>query len=470
MLLQVLKTGNNLDGFSLYESPSEKLLDSGLKTLKVLGAVKDGDLTEDGALMADFPSHPRISKFLIEAHKNDCFLEACYWAAILSEQSPLDKKTKLDDKDAPASDLAVITDIWNGYCSANSTRQQALAAKFKIKRGALKAIGTAVQQFSRLMPAKGDNIPELRINLLKSLLKAYVDRLAVRVDRGTLRYRLVGNRVAELSRTSSVRDAEFIIAIDSIELNTSGSAKLLIGMGAEVPYEMLEEMFLEELQFNDEVSWNVKSRSAECFETISLYGLTLRKQLISNTIVREEQSALLAEKVQDGTLKLNVLSSEVNKWIQRVSWVSEVYPEKNLAKYSDRDIKNIVLSFCSGAKSFKEIKNINILDYVKNLLSWDEQQFVLDMTPQKLELANGRKVKVKYEPSKAPKVTGFIQDFYGVDQTPTVAGGRIKVLLEMLAPNRKPVHLTDDLEGFWDGVYKDIRSQLAGRYPKHKWI
>ncbi|MCM8528677.1 MAG: DEAD/DEAH box helicase, partial [Lentisphaeraceae bacterium] len=207
VLLQVVNSGSELAEFNWYEKPGEKRLNDGLETLRVLGAIKSDKLTEDGQLMADFPLHPRIAKFLIEAHKNSCFMEACYWAAILSEQSPIDHKVKLDDKNFPASDLAAITTIWNSFYSADSNRQNSLAAKYKIKKSVLRTLGSAVQQFSRLLPASGDNLNDLRPNLLKSLLAAYSDRLGVRLDRGTLRYRLTNGKVAELTRTSSVRDA-----------------------------------------------------------------------------------------------------------------------------------------------------------------------------------------------------------------------------------------------------------------------
>jgi ATP-dependent helicase HrpB len=129
-----------------------------------------------------------------------------------------------------------------------------------------------------------------------------------------------------------------------------------------------------------------------------------------------------------------------------------------------------LLEMFSGYRSFKEIKNLPVIDYFMNLLSWDEQKFVKDMTPERLELPAGRKIRLSYKPGEVPRGNGFIQDFYGLDETPSVAGGRVKIVLELLAPNRRIVHITDDLEGFWSGVYLDIKSQLAGRYPKHKWI
>ncbi len=470
VVLQIAKAGFDAFDFNWYERPDEKLIHTALKQLNSLGALRSNKLTPCGDKMSSFPAHPRIARFLIEANQNNCFLEACFWAAILSERSPVDNKTKLEDRQSPASDLGAITDICHSYFNAQGNTRESTGRKFEIKGNVLRSINTAMQQFTRLLRPEAENIHELRRNLVKSLLTAYGDRIGVRVDRGTLRYRFASGRVAELSRSSSVRDSEYIIAIDTIELNSGGNSRLLIGLAVEVTYEMLEETFLDSFEFRNEVSWNETSRCAEEAELILLDGLIIKKQVINNSTISTGMSELLSQKVIDGSLKLNKWNSEVDKWIKKVHWVSSVFPEKELVEYSDEKVKEIVESFCAGCKSFKEIKGVEVLDYFKNSLSWEDQQFVIDMTPQRIELSNGKKIKVKYEEGKAPKISGFIQDFYGVQSTPTLAGGRVKVLVEMLAPSRRPVHVTDDLDGFWDGVYKDIKTQLAGRYPKHKWI
>ena len=470
VLLQVAKSGNSIPKFNWYEKPDNSLIESALRQLKNLGALNEGGLSDCGYKMSEFPAHPRIAKFLIEANENNCFLEACFWASILSERSPVDNKAKLADKQDPASDLGAITDICHSYYKAQGNGKESIQRKYKLKTNALRNMNTAMQQFTRLLNPEPENTHDLRLNLIKSLLCAYGDRIGVRLDRGTLRYRFANGRVAELSKGSSVRDAEYIIAIETIELNAGSSSKLLVGMAVEVTYEMLEEEFLDQLDFKHEFMWNEKNRIAEEVELILLDNLIIKKQVLANSSDLSKASKLLAQKVLDGTLKIKSWNSEVTKWIKRVSWVRSIYPEKSLPEYSDKKIESIVESFCFGCKSFKEIKNIDVLDYIKNALSWEDQQFVISMTPPRIELSNGKKVKVKYEDGKAPQISGFIQDFYGVEATPTVAGGRVKVLIEMLAPSRRPVHITDDLDGFWDGVYKDIKSQLAGRYPKHKWI
>ena len=471
VLLQILKAGCDPNHFNWYERPSQDSIDEAMKQLKIYDALENGKLSQIGDTMSEIPAHPRISRFLIESDKLNCYFQACFWAAILSERSPVDNKTKLDDKVSPACDLAVITEICNKYFDAPPQEAAKIAARFKIKTGALKAVNTAFQQFLGLLPQKSiDRIGERRDNLVNAILSSFLDRLAVRVDRGTLRYRFANGRVAELTRTSSVRDAEFIVATETIELNSGGSSKFLIGSAVEVPYDLLEEKFLDKLDFKNEYIWNEKTRSVDYSEIIELNGLVIREQLINNQPVTIKAAEKLADKVLDGTLKLNSWNSKIDKWIEKVKWVRELFPEKNLPEYSEEQIRRITVGFCTGYRTYKEIKNIQVLDYFKNYLSWEDQQFVLDMTPERIELGNGKKVKIKYEAGKKPKISGFIQDFYGVEKTPEIAGGKVKVLVELLAPNRRPVHLTEDLEGFWDGVYKDIRSQLAGRYPKHKWI
>ena len=108
---------------------------------------------------------------------------------------------------------------------------------------------------------------------------------------------------------------------------------------------------------------------------------------------------------------------------------SVLYPEKELLEYTEDDQKIILLEMCSGCRSYKDVKNLPVLDYFKNAMSWDEQNFVHEMTPEKVKLPSGRNMKLSYEEDGTVKGSGFIQDFYGMTETPTVAGGRVKVLL-----------------------------------------
>ena len=89
------------------------------------------------------------------------------------------------------------------------------------------------------------------------------------------------------------------------------------------------------------------------------------------------------------------------------------------------------------------------------------------VAPERLKLPGGRDVKVHYEDGKPPWIESRLQDFFGVRETPRI--GSTPVVVHLLAPNRRPVQVTSDLEGFWERLYPQVRRELSRRYPKHKW-
>ena len=467
VLLAILSMGFQIENFDWFESPSDSAIQEGLFLLSSLCAVSENKITELGSLMSRFPAHPRIATMLLSAAQNSCFEEACRWAAIVSERSPLDKNHKLIDDSELPSDLRAISTIWMQYQKASD--KDSFSRKYKLHRGAIKTLDHVFNQFKSLLKSSDDFIGDEK-RLAQSVLAAFPDKLARRIDRGTLRYRFANGKVGELTRNSSARDAEFIIPLGMTELSGSGSNKILLSLALEVDFETLETCYEDQIQSTKAVIWNDKTRSVEVQEVVKLGEFILREKSLSEKPDGLAAEEMLVEKIIAGDLKLNLWNKDVAKWIKKVRWVSGLYPEKELLHYNEDDQRIILLEMCAGCRSYKDVKNLPVLDYFKNAMSWDEQNFVNEMTPEKIKLPSGRNMKLSYEEDGTVKGSGFIQDFYGMTETPTVAGGRVKVLLDMLAPNRRTVHLTDDLEGFWDGVYKDIKSQLAGRYPKHNWI
>lgn len=467
VLLTILSLGKSLESFEWFAKPEDTRIAEALQQLELLGAVEKGQLTAIGIRMSSFPAHPRLARLLIESESRGCTGEASRWAAIVSEKSPLDHKQKLNDDHTPVSDLQAIVHLWKQYEKAAD--KFSFSRKYNLHGGGLKTLQQVFRQFEKLCRSEVYS-EDLALDLARCLLVSFSDRLAVRVDRGTLRYRLVSGQVGELTRTSSARDAQFIIPLTITELNSSGSSRLLLSLASEIPFELIEEFFLDDLLVEKKLVWDPKARRVEQVETISLKGAVLDEKVISGKVNDAATAEILSDKVLSGELKLNSWNAAVDAWMDRVRWVSEVFPEKELIIYEEDDIKLVLMEMFSGCRSFKEIKNIVVIDYFMNLLSWDEQKFVKDMTPERLQLPAGRSIRLSYKPGEVPRGNGFIQDFYGLEETPKVGGGRVKIVLELLAPNRRIIHITNDLEGFWDGVYLDIRSQLAGRYPKHKWI
>jgi ATP-dependent helicase HrpB len=98
------------------------------------------------------------------------------------------------------------------------------------------------------------------------------------------------------------------------------------------------------------------------------------------------------------------------------------------------------------------------------------QRHALDRdAPERFRLPSGRSARVTYDRDKPPALAARIQDLFGLGSTPRVAAGRVRVVVEILAPSNRPVQITDDLDGFWKRTYPEVRKQLRGRYPKHAW-
>ena len=95
---------------------------------------------------------------------------------------------------------------------------------------------------------------------------------------------------------------------------------------------------------------------------------------------------------------------------------------------------------------------------------------ILDrLVPERVELKEGKGTRVFYIENEKPKISVLIQHLFGIKETPRVGDGRIPLVIEILAPNQRPVQVTEDLAGFWKGSYAGVRAQLRGRYPKHDW-
>ncbi|MFW6087798.1 MAG: ATP-dependent helicase C-terminal domain-containing protein, partial [Myxococcota bacterium] len=124
---------------------------------------------------------------------------------------------------------------------------------------------------------------------------------------------------------------------------------------------------------------------------------------------------------------------------------------------------------CETATSFAEIRDARPLDLQLARLPPDVRARLDRLAPEHVSLPGRRRVPVHYDPGKPPWIASRLQDFFGLTESPAVAGGRVPLVLHLLAPNRRAVQVTTDLAGFWARHYPSLRKQLMRRYPKHAW-
>ncbi|MEM8867986.1 MAG: ATP-dependent helicase HrpB [Verrucomicrobiota bacterium] len=483
-LLMMAASGiNDLDTFPWFEIPEAHALHQAGELLRALGALNaEGHISEIGDRMSRFPLHPRFARLLLEAGERGV-LEPITQIASFSQGRPFYRASRedrirsaqireIEDHAAEGSDCFVLLRAF----------ELALGAKFNlgfckdlgIHAGAARQARDVARQLLQLAQAQGIRDAELpdggeEAAICKALLVAFSDQLCKRNDRGTRRCRMVRGRSGELRRESVV-DAEYFIAAEIEEREVRGDVTVLLGMATEVKLAWLYELFPDDFYEGAATDYDSELRRVVSRKEIRFRDLVLETKEAAEVDLNEA-AELLAAQVVEGNLKLKLWDSSVEAWIARVNFVAKHCPETEIAAINAEARRLLVEQICEGASSYKMIKDRPVLPVVKEWISPEQIYYIEHYAPEYLELPRKKRpAKIHYEADGRAVIASKLQDFYDVPGSDLrIANGAVGLLVELLAPNGRPAHLTDDLDGFWSGAYAHVRKELAGRYPKHEW-
>jgi ATP-dependent helicase HrpB len=482
LLMLSLAGVRDFEAFPWFEAPDPLALERGTSLLRDLAALtRKNEITALGRLMARFPLHPRYARMLIEADKLRVLEEAALIAAI-SQGRPFYRAARdgrvrqaqerqIEDHADTRSDFFVQL---RAFEFARSVRfQPGACQELGIHGVAARQAGEVARQILKIAGQQGLNCgrdtPGSVAALCRCLLLAFSDQLCIRSDSGTRRCRMVHGRSGELRRESVV-DSPLFVAAEIEERELRGQVSVLLGLATAVEAGDLETCFPADFSDGSLTQYEPKLRRVVNARVRSFRDLILSSKEGGEPDL-DVAASLLTREVLDGNLKLKNWDASVDGWIRRVNFVAKHCPETEILPIDDEAISLLVEQMVHGAISYKEIKDRPVLESLKTWIA-PEQQFYLDAyAPEVIELP-GRKrpAKVRYEEDGRAIVASKLQDFYDLPgESLKIANGKVRLLVELLAPNGRPAHLTDDLDGFWDGAYLHVRKELAGRYPKHDW-
>jgi len=471
VLLAALEAGDPAS-FGWFEPPNPDSLSLAVTELRDLGLIEARGfrLTALGREVSGVPAHPRLGRLLYAAAREGCLEDAAVAAALLGERPVVRSGVELKPGAGLQSDLLAIVDLVRDAHAAGFRRD------FCEARGVLAAPARQAWAAARILLEAAQRLgwPRGRAQdraeaFGRSLLAAFPDRLARRRDAGTLLCDLRAGRTAELVRESCARDARLLVAGEMRETGGRGRPlKTLLSLVTEVHEEWLMDLFPDEWQTEDVTVWDERRHQVLRRVRTTCLGVVLEDKEVAD-VDPERAAELLAAEIAAGRLPLHGWNRDVEDWIDRVRWTAEACPERRLLTYAEADRVLIWRELCAGASRYREVKDKPCLDAVRHALSWDDIRFVEQMAPAAVPLPCGRRMRIEYQPGRPPKGRARIQDLYDLTQTPRVAGGRVPLLIEILAPNMRTVQITDDLEGFWREGYPRARKELARKYPKHEW-
>jgi ATP-dependent helicase HrpB len=135
----------------------------------------------------------------------------------------------------------------------------------------------------------------------------------------------------------------------------------------------------------------------------------------------------------------------------------------------DADRLLLMQQICLGCFSSRDIVNRPVWPVLNAWVTPGQKDLIDQHAPDRLQLPSGHRARIRYAEDTPPTLSARIQDLYGLQETPSIAMGQQPLLIEILAPNQRPVQVTTDLASFWDTTYPELKPQLQKRYPKHEW-
>jgi ATP-dependent helicase HrpB len=460
--------------FPWFESPAPAAIQAANDLLLLLGAIDDsGRITGSGREISELPMHPRLARLLLEAGKRGAVRLATFSAALLSERSALAGKPEYPEE---AQCHEIASDFFGQYCLLEKIRQSgfdpATCLRYAVNAGAARNILRTQALFLQHCRHKGlhtRDAGDAPTALAESMLLAYPDHLAVRRDKGTLICRLRDNRHGELAKNSLARSAEILVAAEVRETkDPKQKLTTMLSLATEIKKEWLQKLFNSQWRTESGVEWNNLAQAVEYRDRTWCLGVLIEEKTDLN-VDSEKASALLADIIIEKNMLLSGWDQAATDFINRVKWAAEQFPDQKLPVFTDDDRKLVIHALCEGERRYEKVKDKPALPFLHELLNGQQRRFVDSAAPPHVELPSGRTMRIVYEPGKQPRGRTRIQDLYGMRSTPSVANGRVNLLIEILAPSNRPVQITDYLAGFWKNHYPELKKTLSRKYPKHEW-
>jgi ATP-dependent helicase HrpB len=476
---------------------------------------REGAITELGRNCARLPLHPRLSRLVLEAHARGEGEAGCALAALLGERDLRTREAQREASPTGPSDLLELLDLLREAQAARFAPQR--LRTLGVDAGVARRVDQARAQLVRLLPAvsgvhtgarsphasgSGSSGPTSRAareeRLLLAVLTGFPDRVAKRRAPGSDELLLSAGGAVQLSPGSVVREAPLLVAVDVEE---RGDALLRRGPGAQeqrargprvrvasaIEPEWLLDLFPDALRDTVELVWEPARERVEVTSRLSYDALPLEE---SRRLPRPDDPAemeraadlLLGAARARGPAALGDPEA-VRDLRARLSLVAQHCPEAALRALTDQDLDQALAALCQGRSSFAEIKEA---DWMGALLAraaslaagaGPRSSRGLDavaaklahLAPEHVVLPGGRRVRVEYTEGQPPAARSRLQDFFGLSRGPTVASGRVPLVLHLLAPNGRAQQITQDLQGFWVRNYPAVRKELMRKYPRHPW-
>lgn len=476
-LLSCLSWGwNEPENLKWLATPPSERLEAARILLDDLQATASptGGLTQIGRQLAKIPLHPRLGRILIEAVNLGQPRLGAMIAALISERDFIEDHAvrSLAERAGHRSDMLLRLDHLrrefgnraSGIDHEGLHRVRQVASQLeRIVSGP--ELSKPLKNHRHSLSTFSDAEEEEQI-IARLILSGFSDRLCRRSQRGSRTAFMARGLGVRLSASSLETENEFFLAIDPRreDATTRGSEPTVrIALGLQK--EWLDDWLNEKMTNQKSMEFDQKSGKARWFLERKIHALTISRTEFQPS-PKEQADAFEIWAVEHAT-ELFLELPDVRNWLSRYQTLQRLWPELSLP---EPDWELAIKGWAQGIRNRSELPNGSALSWVLSTLPPDAPKRVEAELPTSITLPNGRSARIDYDSGQEhPLIQARVQDFFGWHESPCLASGRLPILLELLAPNQRPVQRTLDLKSFWANTYPQVRKDLRGRYPKHHW-
>jgi ATP-dependent helicase HrpB len=456
--------------FPFFQAPPAAALEAAERLLLDLRALApSGGLTELGHRMLAFPLHPRLARVVAEGERRGVGRAAATAAALLAERDiRRSARTRLD---GPRGRARATTSARSDVLERLADVSAGEATRRELDPAALAAVERARRQLVPLVHKKA--VPpateEAREDaLLLSLLTGFPDRVAKRRRPHAPELLLSSGGSATLDEGSAVQEPTLLLALDAEVRTSPRGPETRVRVASEVQEDWLLELFPERLRDVEALEWNAAQARVDRVGQL-LYGELLLDESRKPAVPSAEASRVLAEHLQATGLRGLLDAETLEAWSARLAFLAEAYPEADIPRPLPNPGAELPAKLAEGRTSLQGLDAETVQRALDGLLSPKLQALLSRALPSRVSLPGGRSLAVHYPRGAPPYVASRLQDFFGLREGPRICEGRVPLVLQLLAPNQRPVQVTTDLAGFWERHYPALRRELARRYPRHAW-
>jgi len=447
LVLELARWGEREPGaLAWLDPPPVAAWNQARELLQGLGAIDAaGAITAHGRELAGLPLHPRLAHMVIRGRALGWGALACDLAALLSEKDPL-------RVGAPAgADLHL-----------RLTMLAAHDVESKRRTGRLRAVAADLRRTAAIETRDAESGDE---GVLTAL--AYPDRMAQRRPGEAPRYLLANGRGATLQEGDPLGGSPWL-AVAQLD-GAAREAKIFLA--ARLDQRDIETRFPELMRERERLEWDPKAQAVLARRRVELGALVLGDRAAEGADP-EAVTKVLLQGIRQTGLDCLPWTESLRQWQARVLFLrrvlGEAWPDVSDAALL-ATLENWLGPYLAGMSRLSHLEHLQLERALAALLDHRQRRALDEQAPSHVAVPSGSQLSLDYASGETPVLKVRLQEVFGLADTPRLAGGQVPVMLHLLSPAQRPVQTTQDLKGFWQRTWPEVKKEMKGRYPKHHW-